>query len=73
MDMIGYDSYFQHDRAKVYIPQNTPVNKREVPCDGCPFADQCGEADAECSAFRSWTTKGNYDNAEIAKHVRPAK
>ena len=72
-DMIGYDSYFQHERAQVYVPMNTPENKREIPCDTCKFSQVCEENVAECSAFRTWAASGDYIDSDVARHVRLAK
>jgi len=43
------------------------------PCDECPLRDSCAESYAECSAFRNWAVKGQYDEATIGKHLRVPK
>ena len=43
------------------------------PCDECPLRDSCAESYAECSAFRNWAVKGQYNEATIGKHLRVPK
>ena len=49
-----------------------PENKMSVPCDTCDLMVQCAEKFMECSAFKSWTTKGEYDSQKIGKLLKKA-
>ena len=49
-----------------------PENKMELPCDTCDLMEQ-GVADmTECSAFKSWTTNGEYDSLKVGKLLKKA-
>lgn len=47
-----------------------PENKRECPCDACPFAEQCLTDAKECSAFRNWGTNGDYADKDVGRLLR---
>ena len=51
----------------------TPVNKRELPCDGCKFEDRCAARFEDCKAFRFWSKNGDFKDADVGKLVRTAK
>jgi len=50
----------------------TPVNKKEIPCDGCKFEDTCAEKVMECSAFRNWASNGDYVETDVVRFLRAA-
>ena len=50
-----------------------PENVRDIPCDTCEFADICAVKFLECSAFRNWTTSGNYVDSDVNRHTRAMK
>ena len=37
------------------------LNKKELPCEGCPMYDICRTEGIECRAFRNWVSTGDYD------------
>ena len=37
------------------------LNKKEIPCVGCPMYDICRTEAIECRAFRNWVSTGDYD------------
>jgi hypothetical protein len=47
-----------------------PLNKRPCPCDTCPLNASCASLATECSAFRNWTSKGDFLDGQVGKHVR---
>ena len=49
-----------------------PENKMEIPCDTCDLMEQCAEKFMECSAFKSWTTNGEYDSLKVGKLLKKA-
>ena len=75
MDMIGYDSYFQHERSNnAALPLNTPENKREIPCeDSCPNYAKCAAGNLECVAFRNWAVDGDFKDADVGRLLRVGK
>ena len=74
MDMIGYDSYFNHDRSTAgQMDTGTPTNVRDYPCDGCKFADRCAERFEECSAFRNWSKSGDFKDSDVGRYIRIMK
>lgn len=43
------------------LPQHLgPVNKRDIPCEGCSLKSYCAAQGTDCAAFRAWTDTGNY-------------
>lgn len=50
-----------------------PENKRDIPCDTCPNADDCAVKLLECSAFRNWSARGDYSDSDVQRHIRAAK
>jgi len=52
--------------------ENYVVNKKPIPCDGCPMQQMCEEKFTECSAMRNWCAKGDYKLEDIQKHIRKA-
>ena len=75
MDMIGYDSYFQHEPSRnAEIPLNTPENKREIPCeDSCPNYAKCAAGNLECAAFRNWASRGDFRDSDVGRLLRVCK
>jgi len=55
------------------IELTTPVNKRELPCDGCEFEDRCAARFEDCKAFRFWAKNGDFKDADVGKLIRIAK
>jgi len=51
----------------------TPVNKRELPCDGCKFEDRCAARFEECSAFRTWSKMGDFKDSDVGRNIRAMK
>ena len=49
-----------------------PENKMELPCDTCSMMEQCAADVTECSAFKSWTTNGEYDSQKVGKLLKKA-
>jgi len=49
-----------------------PENKMELPCDTCDLMEQCAADVTECSAFKSWTTNGEYDSLKVGKLLKKA-
>ena len=49
-----------------------PENKMELPCDTCDLMEQCATDMTECSAFKSWTTNGEYDSLKVGKLLKKA-
>lgn len=47
-----------------------PENKRVCPCDSCPLSLQCMQNITECSAFRNWASKGDYNDNDLGKRLR---
>ena len=75
MDMISYDSYFQHERSNhAAAPLNTPENKREIPCeDSSPNYTKCAAEGLECVAFRNWAVAGDFKDADVGRLLRVGK
>jgi hypothetical protein len=76
MDMIGYDSYFNHDRStagSVEVVPQAMINDMVYPCDTCPLADSCATKFTECSAFRKWSKDGRYAQKDVARFIRLMK
>lgn len=79
MDMIWYDSEVlngrgtrtEHRDESVY--GQGPVNKRPLPCGGCPLYDQCMVDATACAAFRNWASKGDYRDEQRTKLLRGIK
>ena len=49
-----------------------PENKMALPCDTCDLMEQCATDMTECSAFKSWTTNGEYDSQKVGKLLKKA-
>lgn len=72
----SFMSVYKDPDAAVYntIGNHTgPENKREIPCDTCPNAEQCAAELLECSAFRNWAGRGDYVDSDVQRHIRVAK
>ena len=54
------------------IDFNTPVNKKEIPCDTCEYEKTCELKVLECSAFRNWASTGDYKETDVARLLRAA-
>jgi hypothetical protein len=52
--------------------ENYVTSKRDCPCDTCPIMTKCETEFTECSAARKWFAKGDYQDADIQKHIRRA-
>jgi len=52
--------------------ENYITSKRECPCDTCEVMLKCETEFTECSAARKWFSRGDYQNADIQKHIRRA-
>ena len=64
-----------------------PVNARECPCDGEVYYDEegnqkrtkcenysaCSSGITECSAFRNWSSRGDYKDTDVMRFVRAIK
>jgi hypothetical protein len=50
-----------------------PVNKRDVPCTGCPNYSTCAKEVVECSAFRNWSGRGDYKDSDVMRFIRAVK
>jgi hypothetical protein len=55
------------------LPLNTPENKRDVPCGGCSFSDECETGLLECVAMRRWYASGDFEDKDIARLRRKMK
>jgi hypothetical protein len=76
IEMIGYDSYFNHDPSTASQREVTPqamLNDAAIPCDTCKLADSCAAKFTECSAFRTWSKYGQFDYSDVGRHVRVMK
>ena len=47
-----------------------PENAKDCPCDSCPLSLQCMQNITECSAFRNWASKGDYNDNDLGKRLR---
>jgi hypothetical protein len=71
---IGFESeaaFGKSTQSQVVLP--IPENKRELPCDDCRFAEKCATDFTECSAFRNWSSGGDFRTADIARLIRRSK
>ena len=57
-DASWYDADYQKDRETLEDYAYPLENDDPVPCDSCPFANQCRVSGKECVAFRSWIVDG---------------
>jgi hypothetical protein len=76
IEMIGYDSYFNHDPSTASQIEVTPaamMNDAAIPCDTCKFAASCATKVTECSAFRVWSKTGQYADSDVGRLVRAIK
>ena len=67
------DTSFMNGRAVVSIDTASPENKRDIPCEGCEFADKCAAKFLECAAFRNWASRGDFADRDVARLIRGAK
>lgn len=65
----GTRTEFEHE--PVYM--QGPVNKRDVPCTGCPNYSACASDVTECSAFRNWSGRGDYKDTDVMRFIRAVK
>ena len=61
-----------YDSKVVEIDFNTPVNKKEIPCDTCEYENTCASKVLECSAFRNWASTGDYKETDVIRFLRAA-
>ena len=67
------DTSFMNGRAGVSSDTGSPENKRDIPCEGCEFADKCAAKFLECAAFRNWASRGDFADRDVARLIRGAK
>jgi len=69
--MIFTDSYYNQDPSRA-SKEDLPIvnNKRECPCDNCPMMVDCDKYAKYCKAFRNWTNKGDYKDADVQRLMR---
>ena len=67
------DTSFMNGRAVVSIDTGSPENKRDIPCEGCEFADKCAAMFLEGAAFRNWASRGDFADRDVARLIRGAK
>ena len=67
------DTSFMNGRAVVSIDTGSPENKRDIPCEGCEFADKCAAKFLESAAFRNWASRGDFADRDVARLIRGAK
>jgi len=69
---IWYDAEFQSDKPNQYGKEINPLkNDDPVPCDSCPFANECSVSGKECVAFRSWIKNGkSTKTSDLGKYLR---
>jgi hypothetical protein len=68
---VTTDSSFMNGTCKnSAVVLCTPVDNRSIPCDTCKRSKQCEEEETDCSAFRTWTKTGDYNNMYINKTMR---
>jgi hypothetical protein len=74
MDMIGFDTYFNHDAFKsAQVTPQAMLNDAEIPCDTCELATSCATNFTECSAFRTWSKNGQFKDSDVGRFVRAMK
>ena len=76
IEMIGYDSYFNHDPSTASQRKVTPkpmLNDAAIPCDTCKLANSCAAKFTECSAFRTWSKHGQFEDFDVGRYVRVMK
>ena len=64
-DLLQFDEALKSDLFK-----EQAENKRVCPCDSCPLSLQCMQNITECSAFRNWASKGDYNDNDLGKRLR---
>jgi|GEM_PF-6838888 len=52
---------------------NTPVNTREIPCDGCGNHKECTNNSTECVAVRKWYVSGKFMDKDVGRLIRVAR
>lgn len=73
-DFCKTDTSFMSRKLKSsFEVRHTPDNRREIPCDTCPFANKCAEDLTECSAFRNWSQDGDYLDSDVGRFIRAIK
>ena len=74
VDMVCSQGMYNNKRSNVagLDLYYGPENKMELPCDTCPMMEQCATDMTECSAFKSWTTNGEYDSLKVGKLLKKA-
>lgn len=72
-DFCKTDTSFMSLRKETFEVRHTPDNRREMPCETCPLANQCAEKLTECSGFRNWTYNGDYDDKDVGRLIRAIK
>ena len=71
-DASWYDAEFQSDKPNQYGAEINPlINDDPLPCDGCPFVNECKISGKECVAFRGWSENGKSVGQELrGKNLR---
>ena len=66
------DAEFQSDKPNQYGAEINPlINDDPLPCDGCPFVNECKISGKECVAFRGWSENGKSVGQELrGKNLR---
>ena len=74
VDMVCSQGMYNNKRSNVAGMElyYGPENKMELPCDTCDLMEQCAADVTECSAFKSWTTNGEYDSLKVGKLLKKA-
>ena len=71
---IAQTRCFLRGTAQIWVTRSrADGNNRDIPCDGCEFADRCAAGNLECSAFRTWAHRGDYKDADVARLMREGK
>ena len=72
VDMVCSQGMYNNKRSNVagLDLYYGPENKMPLPCETCSMMNECGETGKECSAFRAWTTTGEYDVNKVMKLVK---
>ena len=72
VEMVSSQGMYNNRRSNVAALDlyYGPENKMAIPCDGCSMMVTCGETAKECSAFRSWSTTGEYNIKKVMKLLK---